>query len=88
MDAGGISYINTAAECLDRMRSAQKLVKKHGEIIEVDGRLRSNPANKVELDSRNGFLSAMRMLNLDTEPFNERPGRPASSFRPVSKVRN
>lgn len=80
-DSAGLAYVTTACECLDRMRSAQKLITKHGVSIETgSGSLKTNPACKVELDSRNGFLSAMKALNLDIEPPRDKPGRPTGTF--------
>jgi P27 family predicted phage terminase small subunit len=77
-DSGGLALVTTAAECLDRMRAAQALIKKHGECFEDRyGGLKANPACKIELDSRNGMLAALKMLNLDVEPLRDRPGRPA-----------
>lgn len=80
-DAAGLALVTTAAECLDRQRQAQKLIKKHGPCVETgNGGLKSNPACKLEVDSRNGFLAAMRALNLDMEPLRDGPGRPAGTF--------
>lgn len=76
-DPAGLTLVTTACECLDRMKQAQALVKKHGPIFEDRyGGLKSNPANKIELDSRNGMLAALRALNLDLEPLRDGPGRP------------
>lgn len=76
-DSAGLTLLSTACECLDRMKEAQALVKKHGAVFEDRyGGLKSNPANKIELDSRNGMLAALRALNLDLEPLRDGPGRP------------
>lgn len=76
-DAAGLTLLTTAAECLDRMKAAQKLIKEHGELFtDRYGGLKSNPANKIELDSRNGMLAALRAMNLDIEPLRDGPGRP------------
>ena len=76
-DAAGIALITAASECLDRQRQAQALIDKHGPCVETAaGGLKTNPACKVEMDSRNGFLAAVRALNLDLEPLRDRPGRP------------
>ncbi len=80
-DSAGLAYVTTACECLDRMREAQGLIKKHGVSIETGGgSLKTNPACKVELDSRNGFLAAMKAFNLDIEPTMHQPGPPAGTF--------
>ena len=80
-DAAGLTLVTTVCECLDRMRQAQALIEQHGAcIISDSGTLRSNPAAKVELDSRNGMLAALRQLNLDLEPLRDRPGRPVGHY--------
>src|SRR5262245_7757129 len=80
-DAGGLTLVTTIAECRDRLTEAQALIKKHGAVIATTtGVLRSNPALKVEVDTRNGMLAALRMLNLDIEPLRDRPGRRAGTF--------
>lgn len=80
-DPAGLALLATAAECLDRMRAAQKAIKQHGEIV-VDryGAPKLNPACNLEKDARNGMMAAFRALNLDLEPLRDGPGRPASSF--------
>ena len=76
-DPAGLVLLTTAAECLDRMKQAQALITEHGPVFEDRyGGLKSNPANKIELDSRNGMLAALRALNLDLEPLRDGPGRP------------
>ena len=80
-DAGGLTLVTTIGECLDRMREAQELIKKHGAVMQTPTRhMRPNPALKVEVDARNGMLAALRMLNLDIEPLRDGPGRPAGTF--------
>lgn len=77
VDPAGIALLVRAAECLDRMRRAQALIAEHGELVtDRYGSLKANPACNVERDSRTGFLSAVRALNLDIEPPRDRPGRP------------
>ena len=78
-DPAGLALLTTAAECLDRMRSAQKSISKHGEIV-VDryGAPKLNPACNLEKDARNGMMAAFRALNLDLEPLRDGPGRPAA----------
>lgn len=77
-DPGGLALLTTAAECLDRIRAAQKAIKQHGEVVtDRYGQVKVNPACTLEKDSRNGFLAALRALNLDLEPLRDRPGRPA-----------
>lgn len=76
-DAAGLTLLTTAAECLDRMKAAQAHIKKHGEVFpDRYGGWKANPACKIELDSRNGMLAALRAMNLDLEPLRDGPGRP------------
>ena len=80
-DAAGLVLVTVACECLDRMKQAQALIAEHGVCIVTDGgAIRPNPAAKVELDARNGLLSAFKALNLDLEPLRDRPGRPAGQY--------
>jgi phage terminase small subunit len=80
-DPAGLALLTTAAECLDRMRAAQKAIKLHGEIV-VDryGAPKLNPACNLEKDARNGMIAAFRALNLDIEPLHDGPGRPPLAF--------
>ncbi len=79
-DAAGQALLVVACECLDRMRQAQAEIKTHGvQVLDRYGSLKQNPACSLEKDSRNGFLSAMRALNLDIEPLKS-VGRPPGSF--------
>lgn len=76
-DAAGLALLTTAAECLDRMRRAQAAIAILGEVV-LD-RYKSpklNPACGLEKDARNGFIAALRALNLDIEPLRDRAGRP------------
>ena len=80
-DGGGLALITTAAECLDRMRNAQRAIKQHGELTaDRYGTLKANPAVNIERDARNGFMTALRALNLDVVPKQAGPGRPPDSF--------
>jgi hypothetical protein len=75
-DAGGIALLTTAAECLDRMREAQAEIDQHGVLLsDRYGNQKLNPACSLEKDARNGFLAAIKSLNLDLEPLKS-PGRP------------
>jgi phage terminase small subunit len=80
-DSAGLALLATAAECLDRVRAAQAAISEHGECVtDRYGQVKVNPACVLEKDSRNGFLAALRSLNLDIEPLRDRPGRPPGSF--------
>lgn len=76
-DGAGLALLTAAAEALDRMRAAQAAIAEHGELVpDRYGQLKTNPACTLERDSRNGFLAAVRQLNLDLEPLRDAPGRP------------
>jgi len=62
---------------MDRMRAAQAAIAEHGEVVtDRYSQVKVNPACQLERDSRNGFLAALRALNLDLEPIRDGPGRP------------
>jgi len=76
-DAAGVALLTTAAECLDRMRAAQAAISEHGETVtDRYGQIKVNPACSLEKDARNGFLAAIKEMNLDIEPLRDSPGRP------------
>jgi hypothetical protein len=80
-DTAGLSYLTRAAECLDRIAAAQVSIKTHGEVIfNSNGAALLNPACKLEKESRDGFLAAMRALRIDVEPPRPGPGRPPGTF--------
>lgn len=77
VDAAGLSLLTRAAECVDRMTAAQRSIAEHGELVmDRYGAPKLNPACTLEKEARNGFLSAVRALNLDLEPLRDAPGRP------------
>lgn len=79
-DAAGLALLTTAAECLDRMRSAQASIAIYGEVVLDRYHCpKLNPACGLEKSARDGFLAALRALNLDIEPLRDRPGRPAGA---------
>ncbi len=85
-DAAGIALLTTAAECLDRMRAAQETIREHGEVVtDRYNQVKVNPACALEKDARNGFLQALKALNLDLEPIRDRVGRPAGTSIPAWK---
>lgn len=76
-DAAGSALLARAAECVDRMNAAQAAIAEHGELVpDRYGGVKLNPACALEKDARNGFLAAVRALNLDLEPLRDGPGRP------------
>jgi P27 family predicted phage terminase small subunit len=75
-DAPGLALLLTACEALDRMAEARRVIEADGAIVKDRyGQSKVHPACQLEKDSRNGFLAAMRALNLEISP--TRPvGRP------------
>lgn len=80
-DAAGLALLTTASECLDRMRAAQDAIEAQGEVVtDRYGQTKVHPACALEKDARNGFLAALKQLNLDLEPLRDRPGRPSGGI--------
>jgi len=77
-DQAGQLILQIGLEAFDRMRLAQGLLKKEGMTTQDRfGQPKAHPATTVERDSRAAMLGALKQLNLDLEPLNDRPGRPA-----------
>ena len=76
-DQGGLLLLQTAMEAFDRMRGAQRRIKKDGQTQrDRFGQLKAHPLFSVERDARSAMLAALRALNLDIEPLRDSPGRP------------
>lgn len=76
-DAAGLALLSRAAECVDRVAAAHNAIAEHGELVpDRYGGVKLNPACNLEKDARNGFLAALRALNLDLEPLRDSVGRP------------
>ena len=77
-DEAGLLILQTAMEAGDRMREAAAIIKTEG--MQVKDRFdqpKAHPLTTVERDSRAAMLAALKALNLDLEPLNDKPGRPA-----------
>jgi P27 family predicted phage terminase small subunit len=80
-DEAALLLLRTLCEAHDRMKRAQALIDKHGELIaDKWGQLKANPACAVERDARAQMLQALKQLNLDIAPPGK-PGRPAGGVR-------
>lgn len=87
-DAAGLALLTTATECLDRIRAAQAAIARDGAVVrDRYGRPKIHPATVLERDARNGFLAALRALNLDLEPLRDRPGHPGGPASEAQKQR-
>jgi P27 family predicted phage terminase small subunit len=77
-DKAGVLLLTTAMEARDRLKEAAAIIKKEGlQLPDRFGQMKAHPLTTVERDSRAAMLSALKALNLDLEPLNDRPGRPA-----------
>ena len=76
-DEAGQLILQTSLEAFDRMRQAQARLKKEGLTVEDRfGQPKPHPLTTVERDSRSQMLAAIKQLNLDLEPLQDRVGRP------------
>lgn len=76
-DEAGFLILQTGLEAFDRMRQAQAVIAKEG--LTVKDRFdqaKAHPLTTVERDARAAMLAALKALNLDLEPLQDRPGRP------------
>ena len=77
-DEAGLAILQTAMEAYDAMHEALKVVDADGMTVQGDrGNIKAHPLLSVIRDSRAQFLMAIKHLNLDLEPLNNRPGRPS-----------
>jgi P27 family predicted phage terminase small subunit len=77
-DPGGLLILQSACEAFDRMRQAQRRLRREGlTVTDRFGQRKANPLTLIERDSRSAMLAALKQLNLDLEPLEQRPGRPA-----------
>jgi P27 family predicted phage terminase small subunit len=76
-DEAGLLLLQTALEAFDRMRAAQKVIKKEGmQVKDRFDQLKAHPLLTIERDSRAAMITALKNLNLDLEPLRDGPGRP------------
>lgn len=79
-DVGGRRILETALEAHDRMRAAQRTIRKHGATYQDRfGQPQMHPSVRVERDSRAAWLGALKALSLDIEPV-KAIGRPSGNF--------
>lgn len=76
-DAPALAILKKGLEAMDRADSARKAIDSDGLTIQDrNGQLKPHPLLPCERDSRAAFLHALKMLNFDLEPLNDRVGRP------------
>jgi P27 family predicted phage terminase small subunit len=79
-DPAGLAILATTCEALDRMREAQRTIKRDGAtVLDRFKQPKIHPATLLERDSRAAVLAGLKALNLDLEPLRDRIGRPAGS---------
>ncbi len=77
-DEAGFLILQTAMEAFDRMRESQIIIKIEGmQVQDRFGQYKAHPLTVTERDSRAAMMAALKALNLDLEPLNDKPGRPA-----------
>lgn len=76
-DEAGMLLLQIALESFDRMRGAQRVIRREGQSVrDRFGQQKAHPLLVVERDARSAMLAALKALNLDVEPLGA-PGRPA-----------
>ena len=79
-DEGGKLLLLMSLEAFDRLRGAQRAIKRDGASIQDRwGQVKQHPLLTTERDARAQMLMALKQLNLDVEPLRDRPGRPGGS---------
>ena len=69
--------LETALVAWDRLEDARQTLAAEGIVLKDRfGQAKPHPAAAIERDARQGFLAAMKSLNLDLEPL-KGVGRPA-----------
>lgn len=77
-DDGGQWILQTACEAYQRMSECKAILDRDGLTVEDrHGQKKPHPLIPAERDARAAMLSALKQLNLDLEPLNDRSGRPA-----------
>ena len=78
-DDYGCLILKVALEAYDRLQAARVIIDEEGETVKTPtGFVKEHPCLKIEQVARNGFIAAIRLLNLNIEPAGE-IGRPPGS---------
>jgi len=78
-DATGVMYMRRSCEALDRLRDAQRQIKRDGAVIsDKKGSVKQHPAISIEKEAHRQMMEALKALNLDIEPL-KAVGRPPRS---------
>ena len=74
LESHHMKLLIAAAECLDRIKEAQKHIREHGAIYcDRFGAPRKNPAASIEVDNKAMFCRLVRDLGLDISEEAARP---------------
>ncbi len=77
-DSGGLAILQTGLEAYDRAEAARASIEQYGMLVPDRFKIpKPHPLLTVERDARSQWLQALKQLNLDIEPLNQGPGRPA-----------
>lgn len=77
-DPGGLAHLLTACRCEDDIQRMRATVAKDGDTVaDRFGQLNSHPLLAAIRGAETVKRQAIRALNLDLEPLQERPGRPS-----------
>jgi len=78
VDSGGLSILEAGLEAFDRATAAKTRIDEEGMTLpDRFGTLKPHPLLTTERDARAQWHMALKALNLDLEPLNAGPGRPA-----------
>lgn len=76
-DDASLMLLQSALEARDRAQAARELIKKKGlTLLDRYGTSRPNPACTIMRDAESSMRHSLRLLNLEIEAPQERPGRP------------
>ncbi len=77
-DPAGLKILEVGLQALDRAQRCREQIDRDGELVaDRFGQKKPHPLLPAERDSRAQFMAAMKALNLDLEPLQDGPGRPA-----------
>ena len=80
LEDASLLILESALECLDRMRQAQATIRAEGSTVKDRwGVPRAHPAVGIEAEAKASMLKHFKALAIDLEPLRDGPGRPPSS---------
>lgn len=80
-DVAGLAVLTLAAERKRRAREAREMLDREGIVLrDRFGQAVPHPAAAIERGAITQLLACLKALNLDVEPLQPRPGRPAGDF--------